>query len=188
MANIYGYARVSTTGQNLQSQLDELEKYGCTFIKEEKISGTTQKDRVELNTILEFITKGDQLVITKLDRLARNVLDLQVMIKNLESKGASLVILNLFGGKSIDTGNASDKLFIDMLGAFAEFETNLRRERQLSGIAIAKEKGVYKGRKPKATIEMINELKLKGMNNTDIAKELGVTYRSITRTIANNKE
>lgn len=183
MSNIYGYARCSTVGQKLDVQLEELNKYGCTFIKEEKMSGTKLTNRVELNTILEFISAGDKLVVTKLDRIARDVLDLQVIINTLEAKKASLVILNLFNGQSVDTGNASDKLFINMLGSFAEFETSLRAERQAAGIAIAKLNGVYTGRKPKATIEKINELKEQGLNNTDVAKELGVTYRSVTRAI-----
>ncbi|NRB81055.1 MAG: recombinase family protein [Saccharospirillaceae bacterium] len=184
---LIGYARVSTADQSLDVQTEMLELHGCTIIRTEKMSGTSKAERVALNNMLDFIQSGDKLVITKIDRLARNLLDLQLIIDELDKKGASLVILNLFNGQSFDTSKSSDKLMLCMLGAFSEFETSLRKERQLEGIARAKAKGVYKGRKPKATIEAITALKDQGLNHTAIAKELGVTYRTVARIVADHK-
>src|SRR5918997_3677096 len=134
-----GYARVSTTGQDLPLQREALTAAGCTVIREEKVSGTSTKGRTELATILDFITAGDVLVVTRIDRLARSIGDLQDIVRTLKAKGASLKATE----QPIDTSTAAGKAFIDMLGVFAEFETNLRRERQLEGIAKAKAEGVY---------------------------------------------
>jgi len=141
MATI-GYARVSSTDQDLAIQEEALRTAGCTIIRSEKCSGTKMEGRDQLQTILDFIHTGDVLTVTKLDRLARSVGDLMRIVDLLAEKGASLRVLNAH----IDTSNASGKAFLDMLAIFAEFETNLRRERQLEGIAKAKAAGVYRGR------------------------------------------
>src|SRR5271170_4144774 len=102
----------------------------------------SMEGRTELATILDFIGKGDSLVVTKLDRLARSVADLSAIVAALSKKGASLRVLNA----SIDTGTASGRAFLGMLGVFAEFEAGIRKEHQLEGIAKAKKAGVYRGR------------------------------------------
>jgi DNA invertase Pin-like site-specific DNA recombinase len=94
--------------------------------------------------VLDFLRAGDALVVTRIDRLARSIADLQVIVRTIREKGASLVCTE----QPVDTSTAAGKAFLDMLGVFAEFETNLRRERQMEGIAKAKAEGVYKGRKP----------------------------------------
>ena len=137
-----GYARVSSTDQDLAIQEEALRAAGCTIIRSEKRSGTKMEGRDQLQTILDFIHTGDVLTVTKLDRLARSVGDLMRIVDLLAEKGASLRVLNAH----IDTSNASGKAFLGMLAIFAEFETNLRRERQLEGIAKAKAAGVYRGR------------------------------------------
>jgi DNA invertase Pin-like site-specific DNA recombinase len=100
-------------------------------IRQEKASGTTTQGRAELKTVLEFLRNGDTLVVTRIDRLARSIGDLQDIVRAVEARGASLKATE----QLIDTSTAAGKCFLDMLGVFAEFETNLRRERQLGGIA-----------------------------------------------------
>src|SRR5712672_1423719 len=139
-----GYARVSTTDQNLDIQEAALRTAGCDMIRSEKRSGTSTAGRTELQTVLDFLRKGDVLMVTRIDRLARSIGDLQDMVREIRARGAALKATE----QPIDTGTAAGKAFLDMLGVFAEFETNLRRERQLEGINAAKARGVYKGRKP----------------------------------------
>lgn len=172
-----GYARVSTQDQDLDLQQQALKKAGCGVIRAEKVSGTSTDGRNELATVMEFIGKGDVLVVTKLDRLARSVADLSQIVAALEKRGASLQVLNA----NIDTSTASGKAFLGMLGVFAEFETNLRKERQMEGIAKAKAAGVYKGRPASIDAEAIRKLKEKGKGATEIAKELGIGRASVYR-------
>ncbi len=177
---IYGYARVSTTDQDLTIQQEALEKAGCEIIRAEKVSGTSTQGRDELNTLLEFLRDGDELVVTRVDRLARSVLDLQTIVRDIKSKGVHLRATE----QPIDTSTPAGKCFLDMLGVFAEFETNLRRERQMEGIAKAKERGVYKGRKPSVDKTQIIELHKSGMGATAITKELNISRATVYRAIA----
>ena len=144
MTSKIGYARVSSTGQDLDVQLAALRAAGCDVIRSEKVSGTSTQGRGQLRTILDFIHAGDVLTVTRIDRLARSIGDLQDIVRELRRKGAILKATE----HPIDTSSAAGKAFLDMLGVFAEFETNLRRERQMEGIAAAKLRGVYKGRPP----------------------------------------
>ena len=177
---IYGYARVSTTDQDLTIQQEALEKAGCEIIRAEKVSGTSTQGRDELNMLLEFLRDGDELVVTRVDRLARSVLDLQTIVRDIKSKGVHLRATE----QPIDTSTPAGKCFLDMLGVFAEFETNLRRERQMEGIAKAKERGVYKGRKPSVDKLQIIELHKSGMGATAITKELNISRATVYRAIA----
>ena len=110
----------------------------------EKASGTRLDGRTELQVLLDFVQPGDTLVVTRIDRLARSMKDLQDIVHELKEKGVALRAIE----QPADTGTAAGKAFLDMLGVFAEFETNLRRECQLEWINAAKAKGIYKGRKP----------------------------------------
>jgi DNA invertase Pin-like site-specific DNA recombinase len=175
-----GYARVSTTDQDLTVQIEALKAGGCDVIRKEKASGTTTKGRTELATILDFIRDGDTLVVTRIDRLARSIADLQDIVRTLRARGAALRATE----QPIDTGTAAGKCFLDMLGVFAEFETNLRRERQLEGIAKAKAAGVYKGRKPTISSAEVRKLKDDGFGATEIAKRLGIGRASVYRALA----
>ena len=176
---IYGYARVSTTDQDLSLQLEALKKYGCENIRQEKVSGTSMQGRDELKVLLDFMREGDELVVTRVDRLARSVFDLQDIVKTLDSKGVTLSATE----QPISTKDATSKCFLDMLSVFAEFETNLRKERQMEGIAKAKEKGVYKGRKPSVDVARVKELRDSGMGASAIAKELGIGRASVYRAL-----
>jgi DNA invertase Pin-like site-specific DNA recombinase len=175
-----GYARVSTTDQDLSVQKAALEAAGCTAIRSEQRSGTTTEGRKELQTVLDFLRPGDELVVTRIDRLARSIGDLQDIVRAIRAKGATLKATE----QPIDTSTAAGKAFLDMLGVFAEFETNLRRERQLEGIAAAKAKGVYKGRPATIDTAKVAALKAQGKGATEIAKELGVGRASVYRVLA----
>lgn len=177
---IYGYARVSTDDQDLSTQRAALQAAGCHPIREEKRSGTSAKDRMELRTLLDFIREGDTLVVTRLDRLARSVADLSDIVRELREKGANLKAT----GQPIDTSSAAGTAFLQMLGVFAEFETNLRRERQMEGIAKAKADGKYKGRKPSIDPDAVRKLHEEGVGATEIAKRLGIVRSSVYRILA----
>lgn len=176
---VYGYARVSTTDQDLSAQVAALEAHGCDVIRQEKVSGTSRSGRPELATLMEFLREGDTLAVTRVDRLARSIGDLQDIVRELRNRGANLQATE----QPIDTGSAAGKAFLDMLGVFAEFETNLRRERQMEGIERAKAKGVYKGRKPKINPAEITHMKADGLGATEIAKRLGIGRASVYRVL-----
>ena len=174
---IIGYARVSTTDQDLSIQEAALKAAGCDVIRAEKRSGTSTNGRTELQTVLDFIRSGDVLMVTRIDRLARSIGDLQDIVRAVKEKGASLRATE----QPIDTSTAAGKCFLDMLGVFAEFETNLRRERQLEGIAKAKAEGVYKGRKPKIDRAEVERLAGEGVGATLIAAQLDISRASVYR-------
>ena len=174
-----GYARVSSVDQNLDVQLKTLKSFGCEKIYQEKVSGTSTQGRNKLKECIEFVREGDELVITRIDRLARSVLDLQLIVKELSDKGVNLSATE----QPISTKDATSKCFLDMLGVFAELETNLRKERQNEGILRAKQKGVYKGRKASIDADKIRELKDSGMGATAIAKEMGIHRDSVYRVL-----
>ncbi len=175
----YGYARVSTEDQSLDLQEAALKAAGCDVVRSEKRSGTTTTGRAELLTVLEFLRKGDVLVVTRIDRLARSIGDLQDIVRSIKAKGASLKATE----QPIDTSTAAGKAFLDMLGVFAEFETNLRRERQMEGIAKAKLAGVYKGRPPSIDVLQVRQMKADGMGPSKIAKSLGIGRASVYRAL-----
>jgi DNA invertase Pin-like site-specific DNA recombinase len=174
---VYGYARVSTEDQNLDIQLAALKAAGCEKIRSEKITGTSTNDRQELRTLLEFVEAGDTIVITRIDRLARSIGDLQDIVRDLKAKGVALKATE----QPIDMTTAAGKCFLDMLGVFAEFETNLRKERQMEGIAKAKAAGVYKGRPPSIDCAKVLELKAEGWKPSQIAKKLSISRASVYR-------
>ena len=176
-----GYARVSSVDQNLDVQLETLKSFGCEKIYQEKVSGTSTQGRDELKECLDFVREGDELVITRIDRLARSVLDLQLIVKELSDKGVNLSATE----QPISTKDATSKCFLDMLGVFAELETNLRKERQNEGILRAKQKGVYKGRKSSIDADKIKELKESGLGATAIAKEMNIHRDSVYRVLKN---
>ena len=175
----YGYARVSTTDQDLTIEIDALNAAGCENIRQEKVSGTSIQGRDELNTLLEFLREGDELVVTRVDRLARSIRDLQNIVYDLNKKGVTISATE----QPIDTKTSAGKCFLDMLGVFGEFETNLRKERQMEGILKAKEKGVYKGRKPSVDVQKVKELRDSGLGASKIAKELGIGRASVYRAL-----
>jgi len=175
---LYGYARVSTIDQDLRLQRAALKAAGCDVIRAEKASGSRRDGRTELQVLLDFVRSGDTLIITRIDRLARSMKDLQDIVHELKTRGVALRATE----QPIDTSTAAGKAFLDMLGVFSEFESNLRRERQLEGIAAAKARGVYKGRRAQidpATVRRLREQEKLGASA--IAERLGIGRASVYR-------
>ncbi len=171
-----GYARVSTAGQNLETQLTALKD--CDKIFQEKESGA-KAERLELNRMLEFVRDGDVVVITKLCRLARNTKHLLEIVEFLDSKQIGLKVLNL----GIDTSSPTGRLMLTMIGAVAAFERQLLLERQAEGIALAKQSGKYLGRKPTAMAkaEDVNLLLAEGVSKSQVSDRLNISLSSIHR-------
>ena len=178
---IIGYARTSTLDQTagLEAQKRDLEAAGCEKVFTEQVSSVDTKAREKLAEALDYIREGDTLVVTKLDRLARSVAHLLEVLEGVEAKGASLRILSM----GIDTGTATGKLMLTVLGSVAEFERSIMLERQREGIAKAKAAGKYTGRKPtaKAKTEDILKLANEGMKPLKIAAALGIGKSSVYR-------
>lgn len=177
--SIIGYARVSSTGQSLDVQIDKLNQYGCNKTYQDKISGTTA-DRPELKQCLDYVREGDQLVITKLDRLARSTLHLTQIADMLQQKGVELVVID----QHIDTSTPTGKLLFNMLASIAEFETEIRKERQLEGIAKAKSRGTRMGARPKLSDSQINQLqddRVNGMTIPELTRKYNVSKATVYR-------
>ena len=149
MGQMVGYCRVSSSSQSLTVQLDELKAAGCTKVFSEKTSGRFSDNRPELKACLEYVREGDTLVISRLDRMARSVLDLASIADRLHKKGVNLRVVH----QGIDTSTAEGKLLFGILSTFAAFELDIRSERQRQGIDAALKAGVKFGRKPSLTEE-----------------------------------
>ena len=183
--SIYGYARVSTFDQDLGIQRAALKAAGCKVIRAEKASGARRDSRTELQGLLDFVQPGDALVVTRIDRLARSMKDLQDIVHELKQKGVALRATE----QPVDTGTAAGKAFLDVLGVFAEFETNLRHERQLEGIKAAKARGIYKGRKPSIDPAALRRLRdEEKLGPAAIARRLGIGRASVCRVLGVQKQ
>jgi DNA invertase Pin-like site-specific DNA recombinase len=172
---IVGYARVSSAGQSLDAQLHKLRD--CDKIFQVKRTGTTA-DRPELKACLDYLREGDSLVISRLDRLARSTLHLTQIADLLKRKRVELKVID----QAIDTTMPTGRLMFNMLSAIAEFETEIRKERQLDGIEAAKDKGVEFGRKAKLAPAQVEEMKAKraaGVLIKDLMKEYGLSKTSV---------
>jgi DNA invertase Pin-like site-specific DNA recombinase len=170
---LVGYARVSSVGQSLEVQEAKLVSAGCEEIFKEKRSGL-DTERPKLAECLRYLRKGDTLVISRIDRLARSAEHLLSLVGDLEAKGVTLKVLD----QSIDTSDAAGRAFLGMLAVFAQFETDIRRERQMDGIAKAREKGVKFGRKPALSPDQqaeANRLRAEGWSLQQIARHLKVS-------------
>ena len=181
---LYGYARVSTDDQDLAIQQAALKAAGCTVIRSEKKSGTTTNGRDELATLIEFARPGDCIVVTRIDRLARSIADLADIVRQLQAKGVDLRATE----QPIDTSTAAGRAFLQMLGVFAEFETAIRRERQMEGIAKAKAEGRYKGRPVNAVRNSaIADMIEKGMSWSTVQEATGASRATVAKIAARVK-
>jgi DNA invertase Pin-like site-specific DNA recombinase len=178
---IVGYARVSSVGQSLDIQTQQLSEAGCEKVFSEKKSGREALSRTELQACLDFVRAGDTLMVTRLDRLARSVGDLFVIIEKLASKGATFRCLQQSG---VDTDSSTGRLMLAVLGAVAAFEADIRRERQMEGIAKAKAAGAYTGRKRTIDPEEVKGLRSSGVGPSEIAKQLRISRASVYRALA----
>lgn len=177
---LVGYARVSSGSQSLDVQLEALAVAGCEKVFSEKKSGTSAAERTALQDALDFVREGDTLVVTRLDRLARSSIDLHNIIARLTKKGVKFRCLQQSG---VDTDTGMGKLVLAILGAVAEFETDIRKERQREGIEKAKAAGKYRGRKPSIDREAILDLHKQGIGPAAIARQLGVGRTSVYRAL-----
>jgi DNA invertase Pin-like site-specific DNA recombinase len=181
---LVGYARVSSIGQSFDLQLESLKAAGCEKVYSEKVSGRTAADRPQLSRALDQVREGDTLVVTRLDRLARSVVDLHRILERLASESVHFRCLQQSG---VDTSTSTGKLTLAILGAVAEFENDIRRERQRDGIEQARQRGVYKGRKPSIDANKVRALRNEGVGPAAIARELGIARASVYRVLAKAK-
>ena len=175
--SVIGYKRVSSEGQNLDRQeLGEVDK-----VFEEKLSGKSAKDRQALQAMIDYAREGDAVVVYSIDRLARDLRDLQDIISNLNDKGVAITFLTERLTFSAEADDAFAKLQLQMMGAFAEFERNIIKKRQAEGIAKAKARGAYKGTKKRIDREKVRQLKAEGHSTYKIAAEMGISRMSVHR-------
>jgi DNA invertase Pin-like site-specific DNA recombinase len=168
---IIGYARVSTTDQDLEIQITALKREGCHTIRSEKRSGTTTEGREELRTVLDFLREGDVLMVTRIDRLARSIGDLQ-------DRGF------IEGDRAADRHqHRGRQVFFGHARRVRRIRDNLRRERQLEGIAKAKAAGVYKGRPASIDAVQVRAMKAQGIGASEIAKALKIGRASVYRVL-----
>lgn len=172
-----GYARVSTSGQSAEVQVEALRQAGCDRVYQEQRSGTTRQGRAELERALNDVREGDVFMVTRIDRLARGIRDLKDIVDRIEAAGGTFEATE----QAIETQTAAGRCFLSMLGVFAEFETELRKERQMEGIIKAKRKGVYKGRPATIDANAIKQMFLEGKSAIQVAKELNVSRSSVYR-------
>ncbi|GBF28162.1 DNA-invertase hin [bacterium MnTg02] len=184
MGRKIGYARVSSVDQDLSIQKAALTADACDIVFEEKITGTKRAGREQLDLALKVLSKGDTLVVTRLDRLGRSLRDLANLAHEIEAKGAALRVLE----QSVDTSTSAGKAFFGMLAVFAQFETDVRRERQAEGILKImadpkKRREKYPGGKPRIDRKQILNLRAKGFGPSAIANEMGISRMSVYRVL-----
>jgi DNA invertase Pin-like site-specific DNA recombinase len=180
-----GYARVSSYGQSLDVQLEKLKH--CDRIFQEKQSGRSTDKRVQLALCVDYVRDGDTLVVTKLDRLARSTRDLLNILNTLEKKQVKLHVLD----QQIDTSTPSGRLLVTMLGSIAEFENDLRKDRQADGIAHARKNGVKFGRKKALTDDQVLEMRQKrseGVKIKELMSRYALSKASVYRALTDSGE
>ena len=176
MARI-GYARVSTFDQDLDIQLVKLKAEGCGVIRSEKVSGGSRDGRTELATVLEFLRPGDELVVTRLDRLGRDTRDVLNLIHEAEQRQAFVTVLD----PHVSTRGEMGNIVLTVLGMVAQMERRFIKERQRDGIARAKAGGVYEGGKRRLDRDEINRLRAEGLGPAQIAKAVGCSRMQVYR-------
>jgi DNA invertase Pin-like site-specific DNA recombinase len=182
---LVGYARVSSAGQSLEVQEDLLRAAGCDKVFAEKRSGRTTDGRDALADAVAWVREGDVLIVTRLDRLARSITDLRQIVDGLAAKGVGFRALQQTG---MDTTTSEGRLLLNILASFAEFEADIRKERQADGIARAKAAGVYQGRPATIDAGEVAKLKAEGVGPAEIARRLGIGRASVYRVLKETGE
>ena len=177
---LIGYARVSSASQDLDIQIGKLTDAGCEVIRSETVSGASRDGRGELETVLEFLRRGDELVVHRLDRLGRSTRDVLNLVHELDARGTSLRILE----PDITTKGDMGRMMITVLGMVADMELKFIKDRQRAGIEAAKAKGTYKGRK-----KVINEAEIharieRGQTKAQVARKMGVSRMTVYRALS----
>ncbi|WP_243375054.1 recombinase family protein [Microvirga solisilvae] len=176
MARI-GYARVSTTDQDLDTQLTKLKAEGCEVIRSEKVSAASREGRTELATILDFLRPGDELVVTRLDRLGRDTRDVLNLIHECEQKKAFVTVID----PHVSTRGEMGHLVLTVLGMVAQMERRFIKERQRDGIEKAKAEGIYSGGKRRLDHAKVLALRKAGHGPSAIAKAIGCSRMQVYR-------
>lgn len=178
MARI-GYARVSTTDQDLDIQNKRLKAAGCEIIRSETGSGASREGRSELEIIMQFLHVGDELVVLRLDRLGRSTRDVLNLVHELDEKGASLRVLE----PEVTTAGSMGRMVITILGMVADMELKFIKDRQRAGIDAAKAEGVYRGRKKNINDAEIRRRVAAGATKASVARELNVSRMTVYRAL-----
>ncbi|MES0198586.1 recombinase family protein [Mesorhizobium sp. M0011] len=176
MARI-GYARVSTIDQDLETQHTKLKAEGCEIVRAEKVSGASRDGRTELATVLDFLRPGDELVVTRLDRLGRDTRDVLNLIYECEQKGAFVTVLD----PHVSTRGEMGQIVLTVLGMVAQMERRFIKERQRDGIEQAKRNGVYKGGQQRIDYHRVIQLHGDGVKPTEIAQAVGCSRMQVYR-------
>ena len=178
MARI-GYARVSTIDQDLAIQLAKLKAEGCTIVRSEKVSGGSRDGRPELATVLDFLRHGDELVVTRLDRLGRDTRDVLNLIHECERRGATVTVLD----PHVSTRGEMGYVVITVLGMVAQMERRFIKERQREGIEQARARGTYTGGRRRLDRVAIATMAAEGATPTLIARRLGCSRMQVYRVL-----
>jgi len=182
---IVGYARTSSLAQvaGLEAQIRDLQAAGCERVFREQVSSVAQREQLE--AAFDFVREGDQIVVSRLDRLARSVGDLLAIIARMDAKKVSLRVLSISGTQALDTGTSTGRLMLSVIGAVGQAEREAMLERQREGIAKAKREGRYKGRVPTARRQSVEIIKLKeaSVRPSEIANKLGIGRASVYRVL-----
>lgn len=174
-----GYARVSTASQDLDIQIAKLKEVGCQIVRSETGTGASRHGRTELATVLEFMRTGDELVVHRLDRLGRSTRDVLNLVHEMDTKGASLRVLE----PDITTTGDMGRMVITVLGMVADMELKFIRDRQRAGIDAAKARGIYKGRQKHGDDAEICRLSAQGISKAKIARDLNISRMTVYRSL-----
>lgn len=176
MARI-GYARVSSIDQDLDIQIAKLKAEGCEIVRSEKISGGSREGRVELETVIQFLRPGDELMVARLDRLGRDTRDVLNLIHECEQRQAFVTVLD----PHVSTRGEMGHVVLTVLGMVAQMERRFIKERQREGIQQAKANGAYKGGKRKLDRAEVRALRAAGLGPSHIAQQLGCSRMQVYR-------
>ncbi|SOB75863.1 Site-specific DNA recombinase [Marinobacter sp. LV10R510-11A] len=176
---LIGYARVSSASQDLDIQIGKLTDAGCEVIRSETVSGASRDGRGELETVLEFLRRGDELVVHRLDRLGRSTRDVLNLVHELDARGASLRVLE----PDITTKGDMGRMMITVLGMVADMELKFIKDRQRAGIEVAKGKGAYKGRRKTVDEAEIYTRMASGNTKAQVARDMGLSRMTVYRAL-----